>query len=56
MWNYFLGWLEATGDEKCEVIRGAIDHFSEDVNKERVISTLEEVKTYLKKEHKHVQP
>ena len=49
MWNYFLGWMDATGDEKHEVIRGAVDHFSESLPKERVIHSLQKVKQYLNK-------
>jgi len=50
IWNYFLGWMEATGKEECEVVRGAIDHFSESISKEKVISILQQVKKYLYEE------
>jgi len=55
MWNYFLGWLDATGDENCTVIRSAIDHFSEDLPKEKVLDSLGQVKKYLYKEKQNAK-
>lgn len=31
IWNYFVGWLELTGNPEHEVIRGAYDHFKDKI-------------------------
>lgn len=31
VWNYFIGWLDATGDPEHEVILGAYDHFKNQI-------------------------
>ena len=49
IWNYFIGWLDATDDENHEVIVGATEHFSSIIKKSTVIEILQQAK------HKHLE-
>ena len=49
IWNYFIGWLDATDDENHHIINEAIEHFSAFIDKKNILHIFKQAK------HKHLE-